>query len=177
MTEYPSIVPTYKFALTEELITFCKSTNLKPEDFLPTRSEPEASGWDVRCAVLGGVELRDGCFYKIPLWFRSFCPPGWWAELNPRSSSFIKRNLHSLYGKIDETYPNEWFFLCQYIADASLIQNANYPQRIEFGDRIGQVMPVRRQDMVMEIISNDVMDAEITNRNATRKGGLGSTGT
>ena len=85
--------------------------------------------------------------------------------------------MHSLYGKIDETYPNEWFFLCQYLPDACEIQNHNYPKRIEFGDRIGQVMPVRRQDMIIEVISNDMMDAEIKNRDAARKGGLGSTGT
>lgn len=169
-------VPTYKFALTTDLIDACKGSGLKPEDFLPTRSEPEASGWDVRCAAKSGVELRDGCYYKIPLGFRSFCPPGWWAELNPRSSAFIKCHLHSLYGKIDETYPDEWFFLCQYSADACKIQNINYPKRIEFGDRIGQVMPCKRQDMIREVISNDMMDEEIKNRDATRKGGLGSTG-
>lgn len=170
-------VPTYKFALTSELIDACVGTDLQPEDFLPTRSEPKASGWDVRCADIEGIELRDGCYYKIPLGFRSFCPTGWWAELNPRSSAFIKRHLHSLYGKIDETYPNEWFFLCQYLADACEIQNVNYPKRVEFGERIGQVMPVRRQDMVIEVISNDMMNAEIKNRDAARKGGLGSTGT
>ena len=108
--------------------------------------------------------------------FRSFCPPGWWAELNPRSSSFIKRHLHSLYGKIDETYPDEWFFLCQYMPDCCEIQNRNHPARIEFGDRIGQVMPVRRQDMLIEVISNDMMDDAIEKRAAARKGGLGSTG-
>ena len=169
--------PTYKFAITNSLIAICQDSEFEPEDFLPTRSEPDASGWDVRCADPNGVELKDGCYYKIPLGFRSFCPSGWWAELNPRSSSFIKRHLHSLYGKIDETYPDEWFFLCQYIADACEIQSKNHPLRIEFGDRIGQVMPVRRQDMIREVISNDMMDEEIKNRDATRKGGLGSTGT
>ena len=84
-------VPTYKFALSQELVGACEGTEFKPEDFLPTRSEPEASGWDVRCAHPEGLELRDCCYFKIPLGFRSFCPPGWWAELNPRSSSFIKK--------------------------------------------------------------------------------------
>ena len=170
-------VPTYKFALTRDVLDHCGGTEFEPEDFLPTRSEPEASGWDVRCADPEGLDLTPGCYYKIPLGFRSFCPPGWWAELNPRSSTFIKRHLHSLYGKIDETYPNEWFFLCQYLPDACQIQNHNYPKRVEFGDRIGQVMPVKRQDMIREVISNDEMDTEIRIRDAARKGGLGSTGT
>lgn len=171
------VTPTYKFALTDGLIAACEGTEFSPEDFIPALSEPDASGWDVRCASPEGLNLRDGCYYKIPLGFRSFCPPGWWAELNPRSSAFIKRHLHSLYGKIDETYPNEWFFLCQYLSDTCKIQNQNYPKRVEFGDRIGQVMPVQRQDMNIEVISNDMMDTEIKNRDATRKGGLGSTGT
>jgi len=170
-------VPTYKFAITEELNFNCEDTGFNPKDFLPRRSEPEASGWDVRCAYRDGFDLIPEHYYKIPLGFRAFCPIGWWAELNPRSSTFIKRHLHSLYGKIDETYPDEWFFLCQYIPDARNILNTNHPKRIEFGDRIGQVMPVKRQDMSIEVISNDVMDETITNRDAIRKGGLGSTGT
>tara|TARA_Y100000310_G_scaffold327272_1_gene393343 strand:+ start:341 stop:865 length:525 start_codon:yes stop_codon:yes gene_type:complete len=170
-------VPVYKFALTSELSSACADhETLSVEDFLPTRSEPEASGWDVRCADPNGISLRGGVYYRIPLGFRAFCPPGWWAELNPRSSSFLKRHLHSLYGKIDETYPDQWFFLCQYLPDASAIINNNNPKRVEFGDRIGQVMPVRRQDMGVEIISNEEMNEEIKNRDAARKGGLGSTG-
>lgn len=169
--------PVYKFALTSELRSACACHEIKAKDFLPTRPEPEASGWDVRCADPRGISLKPEHYYKIPLGFRVFCPSGWWAELNPRSSSFIKRHLHSLYGKIDETYPDEWFFLCQYLPDARGIINSAHLKRVEFGDRIGQIMPVRRQDMAIKVISDEEMNAEIKNRNAARKGGLGSTGT
>ncbi len=47
---------------------------------------------------------------------------------------------------------------------------------MEFGDRIGQIIPVKRQDMGIKVISNKEMDEELKNRNAARKGGLGSTG-
>ena len=170
-------MPVYKFALTPELIDAVAAHELlRAEDFLPTRSDSEASGWDVRCAVPGGIDLQPERYYKIPLGFRAFCPPGWWAELNPRSSTFIKRHFHALYGKIDETYPDQWFFLCQYIPDAYEITNPNRPERLEFGERIGQIIPIRRQEMRIEVISGQEMDREIKSRNAARIGGLGSTG-
>jgi dUTPase len=170
-------IPVYKFALTSELLdATAVHETLRAKDFLPTRSDSEASGWDVRCALQDGIDLTPGSYYKIPLGFRAFCPPGWWAELNPRSSSFIKKHLHALYGKIDETYPNQWFFLCQYVPDSHEIINPSKPKRLEFGDRIGQVIPVKRQEMEIEIISNQKMDEEIKKRDAARKGGLGSTG-
>ena len=170
-------IPVYEFAISQRLLNICETNKAyNASDFLPTRFEPDASGWDVRCASPDGLSLKPELYYKIPLGFRAFCPPGWWAELNPRSSSFIKRHLHSLYGKIDETYPDEWFFLCQYIPDSDCIINSNNPKRIEFGDRIGQVIPVKRQDMIVEVISNEEMDEKIKNRASKRKGGLGSTG-
>ncbi len=109
--------PVYKFALTSELIDAVADHKvLCADDFLPTRSDSEASGWDVRCAVPGGFSLEPGQYYKIPLGFRAFSPSGWWAELNPRSSTFIKRHLHALYGKIDETYQiNGSFFVSTYL--------------------------------------------------------------
>ena len=170
-------IPIYKFSLTVELLKIIESNDaFSPEDFLPTRSDSEASGWDVRCAEPDGIDLNPGRYYKIPLGFRAFCPPGWWYELNPRSSAFIKLHLHALYGKIDESYPKTVFFLYQYSPDSYEIINLNNPKRLEFGDRIGQIIPIRRQEMNVELISNKEMDEEIEKRNSVRKGGLGSTG-
>ena len=169
--------PIYKFALTEKLIhAVAEHPSLKKEDFLPTLAEPDATGWDVRCAEPEGVTLISGIYYKIPLGFRCFSPKGWWAELKPRSSAFIKKRLHALYGTIDTCYANEWYFLCQYVPDSHDIINASKPRRIEFGDRIGQVIPVKLKRMVVETISNEEMDEKIKERNSIRSGGLGSTG-
>lgn len=170
------IIPTYKFAITEEVIKACQEIDLNPEDFVPKKSDPDATGWDVRCALPNGLELHACSYYKIPLGFRAFCPKGWWAELKPRSSSFTKRHCHVLYGTIDETFEREWLFACQYIPDGCDLLHKNNPARIEFGDRIGQIIPVKRQEMNVEIISNQDIENEYKDRNAVRSGGFGSTG-
>lgn len=174
-------IPIYKFALREDL--------KEEKQFLPTRAEPTATGWDVRAAmpdrkplVIRPLELA-----KIPLGFRGFCPPGWWYELKPRSSSFAKKSLHALYGTIDETYEGELVFACQYIPPF----HHSYPRwsqdiydylsdnnlEINFGDAIGQIIPVRREEMVVQDITNADYDALCKQRDAVRgAGGFGSTG-
>lgn len=180
--------PVYRFALREDL--------KDDKRFLPTRGEPTASGWDVRAAE--ALVLRPLEQAKIKLGFRGFCPDGWWYELRPRSSSYAKKNLHALYGVIDETYEGELVFACQYIppakyfnwAFASTPHGTSYPGvekwneyclknelKIEFGDAIGQIIPVRREEMVIEEITNGQYDARCAGRNAARgAGGFGSTG-
>ena len=84
--------PIFKFAVTEEVIEYCKETGEDPNTFLPIRSTDTDTGWDVRCADPNGVELHHGQYGIIPLGFRVFSPDGWWLKLVPRSSTFIKKN-------------------------------------------------------------------------------------
>lgn len=162
--------PTYRFALREDIT--------HEKIFLPRKGEPLATGWDVRAALRknefpeGILTLRPGQFFKIPLGFRVFCPPGWWYSLHPRSSSFVKKSMHCLIGVIDETYPDELIFAGQYIPDISSLGNDLV---IRYGDAIGQIIPVRRQEMVIEEVPNETMDQMFANRNAVRTGGIGST--
>ena len=167
--------PTFKFALTDELIKNCQE-KYNPKDFAPCRSDPEATGWDVRCAALDGIPLKPESYLKIPLGFRVFSPPGWWLKLVPRSSTMTKRYIHALYGTIDETYEGQVFFCGQYLPDADKILTPHY-DTLEFGDRIGQLIPVRRVEMNVEVISNEEFNTLTEERNTTRKsGGFGSTG-
>lgn len=182
--------PTFKFALRDDL--------KDNKEFLPTRAEPKATGWDVRAAMADRKPLAIKPFQKfmIPLGFRGFCPPGWWYELKPRSSTFGKKSLHSLYGTIDETYEGELVFACQYIPEleikAELIQPYGSGYKItgiettivaktltiNFADAIGQIIPVRREEMNVVEASNEEYDADSATRDAVRKaGGFGSTGT
>ena len=102
-------IPSFKFALRDGIEN--------DKQFLPVKAESKATGWDVRAAMPDKVPLVIYPFehVKIPLGFRTFCPEGWWFELKPRSSTFAKKNLHSLYGTIDETYEGQLIFACQYI--------------------------------------------------------------
>ena len=152
-------LPVFKFALVEGL----------SDIFLPTRAHETDTGWDVRAAE--NFLLEPGQYVKIPLGFRVFAPQGWWLELHPRSSSFTKKNLHALYGVIDEAYQGQCLFACQYLHP----ENWRSLQ-ITAGEAIGQLIPVKRQEMLVERVSNQEYEQLTKDRNFNRgAGGFGST--
>lgn len=179
-------IPTFKFALRADLEN--------EKQFLPTRAESKASGWDVKAAFKDHKPLTIKPFeqVKIPLGVRSFCPDGWWYELRPRSSSFAKKNMHALYGVIDETYEGELLFACQYIPPVGyrihqgVINTWHEPDpwqfycetnklTIAFGEPIGQLIPKRRDEMEVLEVTNEEFDALCATRNSERgAGGFGS---
>lgn len=177
-------VPEYSFALREDV---------KDEDqFLPTKGEPNASGWDVRACMEDRqpMVVKPLQYIKVPLGFRGFCPTGWWYELKPRSSTFAKKHIHSLYGTIDSDFENNLIFAGMYIPELKYNSNAagEFPLdwntyckintlTINFGDAIGQIIPVKRQEMDMLKITNKEYDEWCVYRNSVRgTGGFGSTG-
>lgn len=159
--------PIFKFALREDL--------KNEKQFLPTKAEPKATGYDVRAAQLDrkDIVLRPGSYFRIPLGFRCFCEPGWYYELHPRSSSFIKKSMNCLVGIVDETFNLEATLIGVYWPDISLMGKDLV---IKFGDRIGQLIPRQYHDIYVEQISNEQYDEMHKARNSQRKGGYGSTG-
>jgi len=155
--------------------------------YLPERSEELSTGYDVRNA---GPDIELAPFQKalIPLGFRSVIPEGWFFELYPRSSSFHKKSIHSLYGVIDESYENQWYFACQYIPqrahmadDSGKINWHNYWSenvlKIERGERIAQIILRNRYSFNPKEVSDDAFDFLVKERGAKRGlGGFGSTG-
>lgn len=181
--------PVFKFAIREDL----KDTG---DRFIPSRGTAKATGWDVKAAFKNreSMVIYVGQHVKIPLGFRTFAPEGWWYELKPRSSTFGKKKLHSLYGTIDEDYEGELIFACQYLPNLHIYKSGGLPNPfneysaglrlsedicdlvIDFGEAIGQIIPVKRQEMVTESISNEEFDRICRERNAARgAGGFGST--
>jgi dUTPase len=160
-------IPVFKFALRKDLAN--------EKQFLPTRAEPLATGWDVRAAQEDRkpIVLRAGQYFKITLGFRSFCPAGFWYQLAPRSSSFTKKHMHNLIGTIDETWEGETCFAGQYVPDLNMLGKDLI---VNFGDPIAQIIPMKRQEMLIEEASNETIEELYANRNAIRKdGGFGST--
>jgi dUTP pyrophosphatase len=160
-------VPVFKFAIVEEL----KDCGI---NFIPTRAEPHATGWDVRAAMPNKQPIVLSAFQKalIPLGFRSFTPDGWWFELKPRSSTFGKKNLHCLYGTIDNAFEGCLMLSVQYIPPP----NNNEDLEIQFGEAIAQIIPVKRQEMIVKEIDNDEYNNLCKQRNFNRgTGGFGST--
>ncbi len=157
-------LPIFSFAVKEGLTS----------QFIPTKADPLASGYDV-CAAKD-ISIRPYEFFKIPLGFRSFCPAGYYYELHPRSSTFTKRNFHCLVGIVDESWEGETLFAGQYIPDASTMV-CKETIDISFGERIGQIIPKQRVEIATATITNEEMDHLFKQRNASRgSGGFGSTG-
>jgi dUTP pyrophosphatase len=176
---YSPPIPIFRFALVEGL----------SDQFLPTKGSERATGWDVRSTE--DLIIKPGEYVKIPLGFRMLAPPGWWLELRPRSSAFAKKHLHALYGVIDEDYEGHCVFAAQYnpYIELGMLSFVNgrcavvYDEsmhktlEIKAGDAIGQLVPVQRQEMKVERISNEEIEKEYKERNTSRgTGGFGSTG-
>lgn len=157
--------------------------------YLPERCEDLSTGYDVRNA---GPDIELVPFQKalIPLGFRAFIPEGWYFELYPRSSTFHKKSIHSLYGVIDESFENYWFFACQYIPEIKLhrddfgnllwnhyISSSADSIQIAHGDRIAQIILRKRYSFDPFEVSNDDYLEVVKQRGAKRGiGGFGSTG-
>ncbi len=177
------MTPIYKFALREDL--------KENKEFLPFKAEKLSTGYDVRASMPDKQPLIIKPFQhvRIPLGFRTFCPEGWWFKLNPRSSTFAKKYLHSLYGVIDESWEGETVLAAQYIPDLSFgdldpntftkekLYITNYSElTINFGDPIAQIIPCLRQEMGVMEVSNEEIDKLYEKRGADRRtGGFGST--
>lgn len=152
-------IPEFKFALL----------NGKDSSFLPQRANDTDTGWDVKAAQ--SITIKNHQTILIPLGIKVFAPSGWWLNLRPRSSTFAKKNLSCLYGVIDEGYENQLFLACQFLTidkDSVLIEE---------GERIGQLIPVQRQEMIVSEVSFEEFDNLCAMRKGTRgTGGFGSTG-
>jgi dUTPase len=159
-------VPVFKFAVVD---------GLDPAVFMPTKQHDTDTGWDVSAAADISFKIFDRIL--IPLGIRMFAPSGWWMELRPRSSSFAKKYLHTLYGVVDETYENQLFFACQYIPPNDIRTSCCDTLKISKGERIGQLIPYRREIIKVENISNEDFDKLCKDRGGKRgTGGFGSTG-
>jgi len=159
---------TFKFAIREDLEDVA-------EKFLPQKAEPGSTGWDVRAAPKNRkpINIKPGEYARIPLGFRALPPEGWWYELRPRSSTFAKKHLNCLYGVIDNSYENEVLLAMQYIPD---IHDLGKTLSIEFGDAIGQIIPIKLVDMEVISVSNIDIDVLYKARAGLRgTGGFGST--
>jgi dUTPase len=158
-------LPVFKFALRDDL----------DDRFIPKRATNVSSGWDVFCACEPGksISLRPGEYAKIPLGFRVMPDKGWWLQLVPRSSTFAKKNLNCLYGTIDTDYRGYLVFAIQYLPD---LRSLGTTLEIKFGEAIGQLIPVKLQEMKVNQITNKEFD-ELCKKeeNSRGPGGFGST--
>jgi len=130
---------------------------------LPQYETEHAAGMDVRAAVSESVTLVPGQRALVPTGLRIALPPGYEAQIRPRSGLAIKHGLSLLNspGTIDADYRGEIRIII-----ANLGQEL---YTIERGDRIAQMIiaPVTR-------VRWHVMDR--LEDTARGEGGFGSTG-
>lgn len=154
-------VPKFHFALVEGF-----SDTL----LLPSRATELDSGWDVKCAadtIISSLATK-----LIPLGIKVICPPGWWLELKPRSSTHFKKHLHCLNGVIDNGYEGH-IQLC-----ATFVTSSGADQLfIPAGEKIAQLIPRRLEEMSVDLVSEEeFLELSKSRENNRRANGFGSTG-
>lgn len=143
-------------------VTIKKSTG--NEDIpLPQYMSPHAAGMDIYAAVQEDITLKPGEFKLIPTGVSIALPPGFEAQIRPRSGLAIKHGISILNtpGTIDADYRGEVKII--------LINLGKNPFIIKRGDRIAQ-MTINKVYQANFELSTELPPTE---RNS---GGFGHTG-
>ncbi len=130
---------------------------------LPERATAEAAGFDLRARVDDSIELLPGARGVVPTGIAIALPPGFEAQVRPRSGLAMKHGLSVINapGTVDSDYRGEIRVL--------LINLGDKPVRIGRGDRIAQLVVQR----LPQIVLREVPELPRTIRGA---GGFGHTG-
>ena len=145
-------------------IAFQRLRPREDEDIpLPRYMTPQAAGMDVRAAVEKTVTLDCGAITLIPTGFAMALPPGFEAQIRPRSGLAVKHGIGLINspGTIDADYRGE--------IKIALINLGDAPYTVKRGDRIAQMVIQQVYRVQLQIVES--LDA--TTRDA---GGFGHTG-
>ena len=130
---------------------------------LPAYETAQSAGLDLRAALEGDLVLAPGARALVPTGLFLQIPPGYEAQVRPRSGLALKRGLTVLNapGTIDADYRGE--------VGVILVNLSAAEQIIAPGDRVAQLLfaPVTRGELI------EVAALEETARGG---GGFGSTG-
>ena len=130
---------------------------------LPSYATADAAGLDLLAAVAEPIELAPGARHLVPTGISIALPPGYEAQLRPRSGLALKHGVTLLNspGTIDADYRGE--------VGVILINLGEVPFRLQRGDRIAQLViaPVARLAW---------RESEALPESTRGAGGFGSTG-
>ncbi len=130
---------------------------------LPAYETAQSAGLDLRAALEGDLVLAPGARALVPTGLFLQIPPGYEAQVRPRSGLALKRGLTVLNapGTIDADYRGE--------VGVILVNLSAAEQIIAPGDRVAQLLfaPVTRGELI-EVAALD--------ETARGGGGFGSTG-
>jgi len=130
---------------------------------LPAPATAHASGLDLRARVEGELRLEPGRRRLVPTGIALALPPGFEAQVRPRSGLALKQGLTLLNspGTIDADYRGE--------VGVVLVNLGQEPVRIARGDRIAQLV-------VQQVPALRVREVEALPDSARGAGGFGHTG-
>jgi dUTP pyrophosphatase len=130
---------------------------------LPARATPGSAGFDLAAAIEGEVWLAPGARRLVPTGFRIALPPGYEAQVRPRSGLALRHGLAlpNAPGTIDADYRGE--------IQVILINLSDRPVRIRRGERIAQLV-------VAPVAAAALVDVEAVEATARGADGFGSTG-
>lgn len=131
---------------------------------LPRYMTPEAAGMDICAAVAGDTLLERGQIALIPTGFAMALPPGYEAQIRPRSGLAVKHGIGMINspGTVDADYRGEVMIAVINLGPAAYT--------LRRGDRIAQMVIQRVHQARLEVV--DRLDT--TDRST---GGFGHTGT
>jgi dUTP pyrophosphatase len=130
---------------------------------LPERATAHASGFDLRACVEGSLVVPPGARALVPTGIAIAVPPGYEAQIRPRSGLALKFGVTLLNapGTIDADYRGE--------VGVIVVNHGADPVTIARGDRIAQMVIHRLPDVELEAVE----ELPGTARGA---GGFGHTG-
>ena len=131
---------------------------------IPGYATSGASGMDLHAAIDEPIQLPAGDILMVPLGFAMAIPPGWEAQVRPRSGLASRHGISmpNSPGTIDADYRGEW--------KVPLINLGREAFTIEPDMRIAQAVICP----VAQCVLNEVDELDETDRGT---GGFGSTGT
>ncbi len=130
---------------------------------LPRYMTPHSAGMDICTSVVSDTLLAPGEIRMIPTGFAMALPPGFEAQIRPRSGLAAKHGVTLINspGTIDADYRGEVML--------PLINLGRSPFMIRRGDRVAQMIIHRFHQARIQIVE----DLDVTERN---DGGFGHTG-
>jgi len=130
---------------------------------LPAYQSPHASGMDICAAVTEPVTLRPGEIALIPTGLHIAVPPGYEAQVRPRSGLALKHGLMVVNspGTIDADYRGEVRII--------LGNFGREPFTVERGGRVAQMV-------IQRVVQADWVERAELSETDRGQGGFGSTG-
>lgn len=147
----------------EPITVLLKRTEGNTDLPLPARMTEHAAGYDITAAVVSPITLQPGDIQKIPCGFHLAIPPGYEAQVRPRSGLSSKHGITLINspGTIDSDYRGEII--------VPLINLGPKPFVIERGLRVAQML-------ILPVPASDIVEVDELDDTARGHGGFGHTG-